>query len=129
MATNNNPPKKRAGKAKRFNDVKWINWSLTKEQKAEIKAWTPDFEEMDDLEIKIIQQDHKVTTSYDNYGDCYTTSIVPTQDNSTNEGYILTGKGSTPHKSRKQAFYIHLQIFNSDWSTYSTGGSKEELDD
>lgn len=113
----------------RFNDVKFINWSLSAEEKATVKAWQPTIEEMDDHELKTIQAGHKITTSYDNYGDCYSTSIVPTQDNKTNAGYILTGKGSTPFKSRKQALYIHLWIFSQDWSSYSTGGGKEELDD
>lgn len=115
--------------AARFNDVKWINWSLSVEEKAIVKAWQPTIEEFDDLELKTIQAGHKITTSYDNYGDCYTASIVPTADNTTNQGYILTGKGSTPFKARKQALYIHHQIFQGDWSAYSTGGGKEELDD
>lgn len=116
-------------KAGRFNDVKWINWALTAEEKAIIKAWVLTIEEMDDLELKAIQAGHKITTSYDNYGDCFTASIVPTQDSKTNQGYILTGKGSTPFKARKQALYVHNYIFNGDWSSYSTGAGKEELDD
>lgn len=129
MSRNPTQGKARAGKAARFNDVKWINWTLSSEQKAEIKAWQVTVEEIDDFEVKIIQEGHKITTSYDNYGDCYTTSIVPTADSKTNQGYILTGKGSTPLKSVKQAIYIHVQVFNGDWSSYSTGTGREELDD
>lgn len=129
MAKNSNGPQKRGGYAKRFNDVKWINWSLSNEQKQTLKAWVPTVEEIDDWEIKLIQSNHKITTSYDKYGDCYTTSVVPTEDNTINSGFILTGKGSTPLKSLKQAVYIHFTIFEGDWSSYSTATGKEEMDD
>lgn len=121
--------KTRSSKSARFNDVKWINWSLSAEEKAVIKAWELTLEELDNLETKTIQSGHKITTSYDNYGDCYTASIVPTAENKLNQGFILTGKGSTPTKARKQALYIHLKIFGGDWSSYSTGAGKEEIDD
>lgn len=121
--------KPRAGKAKSFNEVKWINWALSPEQKAQLKAWSPTLEDLDGEQIKIIQSSHRITTSYDSYGDCYTTSIVPTADNKINTGYILTGKGSTPIKSFKQALYIHFHVFEGDWSTYSTSKGIEEMDD
>lgn len=122
----NSKSKKRTG---RFNDVTWINWSLSKEQKAEVKDWSPDIEELDDMEAEIIQEGNKVTLSWDEYASCYTCSIVPTSDHKTNQGFILTGKGSLPFKAKKQAFYIHKQVFGGDWSTYSTGSRAEELDD
>lgn len=119
----------RAKSKGRFNDVVWINWALTIEQKKEIKAWQPDVEELDDMEAEIIQEGNKVTLSWDDYGQCYTCSIVPTSSHKTNQGYILTGKGSLPFKAKKQAFYIHKQVFGTDWSSYSTARGVENLDD
>jgi len=124
-----NSPTKKRNKSARFNDVTFINWALTVEQKAELKQYAPDAEEIDDLETEIIQENNKITRSYDDFGACYTCSIVPTAKHKTNYGYILVGKGSTPLKAFKQAVYIHKSIFNGDWSTYSTGSRSEEMDD
>jgi len=113
----------------RFNDVTFINWSLTDEQKAYVKSWKPTLEEFDDYVLGVLQSDHKVTVSYDEKRDNYTASIVPTSSNKTNQGFILTGKGSTPHKAIKQALYIHVEIFSGDWSSYSKVRTDEILDD
>lgn len=127
--SNGNSRAKSRKPANRFNDAVFINWSLTKEQKAEVKAWSPDVEEVDEIEAEIIQENCKITRSYDDFASCYSCSIVPTNKHKTNHGYILVGKGSTPLKAFKQAVYIHKQVFAGDWSTYSTGGRAEELDD
>jgi ribosomal protein S26 len=127
--SNGNKPEKKRKPTARFNDVTFINWSLTIEQKAEIKAWLVDAEEIDDLETEIIQENCKITRSYDDFSSCYTCSIVPTGKHKTNFGFILVGKGSTPVKAFKQAVYIHKQVFAGDWSTYSTGSRAEEMDD
>lgn len=124
----NDKPKTRQ-KTARFNDAQFINWSLTVEEKQQVKAWNPDAEEIDDLETEIIQEHCKITRSYDDFAECYSCSIVPTAKHKTNYGYILVGKGSTPLKAFKQAVYIHKQIFAGDWSTYSKGGRAEDLDD
>ena len=124
----NDKPKTRQ-KTARFNDAQFINWSLTVEEKQQVKAWNPDAEEIDEIETEIIQEHCKITRSYDDFAECYSCSIVPTAKHKTNYGYILVGKGSTPLKAFKQAVYIHKQIFAGDWSTYSKGGRAEDLDD
>jgi len=127
--SNGNSSGKARKPTQRFNDAKFINWSLSVEQKQQVKAWLPDLEEVDDLETEIIQEHAKITRSYDEFAECYSCSIVPTAKHKTNYGYILVGKGSTPLKAFKQAVYIHKQVFSGDWSTYSTGGRAEEMDD
>lgn len=124
-----NQPKKRKSTAGRFNDATFINWSLSVEQKQEIKAWSPDGEELDDLLTEIIQENCKVTFGYDDFGQSYTCSLVPQAKHKTNFGFILVGRGSTPVKAFKQSVYIHKSIFAGDWSTYSKGSRTEELDD
>lgn len=113
----------------RFNDVVFINWSLTVEEKQHVKAWTPTLAELDDIALKIIQESCKITYGYDTRGNTYTCSLVPQEEHKTNKGYILVGRGSTPFKALKQAIYIHANIFGGDWSSYSKGGGHEDLDD
>jgi hypothetical protein len=113
----------------RFNDVQFVNWSLSFEQKQDCKNFLVTEGDHDEALLTIIQAGYKVTVSYDNYRDCFTASIVPTQDAKSNQGFILTGKGSTPLKAARQVLYIHYRIMDEDWSAYSTAKSVEELDD
>lgn len=113
----------------RFNDVKFINWSLSVEEKAACKQWTFDTEAYDNEVGKLIQSGYKLTVSWDGFRSCYTASIVPTADAKDNQGFILTGKGSTPVKAAKQALYIHFYVMGENWAEYSTAGGREELDD
>lgn len=124
-----NSTNKRKSAAGRFNDATFINWSLSVEQKQEVKAWSPTSGEVDDLLSEVIQEDCKVTFGYDDFGQSFTCSFVPQAKHKTNYGFILVGRGSTPVKAFKQAFYIHKSVFSGDWSTYSKGSRTEELDD
>jgi hypothetical protein len=116
-------------KQQRFNDVKFVNWSLTAEQKAACKAWLGEENDVGNVISMLIEAGYKLTISWDKYRFCYTASIVPTPDVKENQGYILTGKGSTALKAAKQAMFIHYQIMDMDWAAYSTATSMEELDD
>lgn len=110
-------------------NVMWINWSLTDKEKKALKATNLSLDDYEDFMVKLTESGHKVTVSHDAFNDCYSAAIVPTQENTLNKGFILTGKGSTPLKAIKQACYIHFSIFNGDWSTYSTRTGREEIDD
>jgi hypothetical protein len=116
-------------KVERFNDVKFVNWSLSPDEKAACKAWELSLEDYDEALLTLVEAGYKSTVSYDDFRSCFTASIVPTKTAKSNQGYILTGKGSTPLKSVKQVLYIHYHIMAEEWAEYSTGKSIEELDD
>lgn len=116
-------------KQPRFNDVQFVNWSLTEEHKAACKIWLKTLEDVEEALHSTIEAGYKVTLSYDTYRSCYTASIVPTKDAKSNQGFILTGKGSTPLKAAKQAMYIHYLVMDEEWANYSNQAKVEELDD
>lgn len=113
----------------RFNDVQFVNWSLNPEEKSACKAWDLSREDYANAIGGLIEGGYKVTVSYDSFRSCFTASIVPTKDAKSNQGYILTGKGSDPLKAIKQVLYIHYHIMGEEWSSYSTAKAVEELDD
>ncbi len=113
----------------RFNDVVFVNWSLTDDQKKTLKATPFNLADLDNALIGLTQGGYKLTVSFDTYRECYTASLVPQGENNPNKGYILTGKGSTPLKATKQVLYIHYEIMDGDWAAYSTGSAREEIDD
>lgn len=129
MARNPVEKPKQKPTQQRFNDVQFVNWSLSVEEKAACKGWLLGEGELDNACVLLIEGGYKVTVSYDVFRSCFTASIVPTKDAKSNQGYILTGKGSTPLKSIKQAAYIHFHVMDGEWSAYSTAKSAEELDD
>jgi hypothetical protein len=129
MARDPKPTKPKAPVQKRFNDVTFVNWSLSPEEKSDCKAWILSLEDYDAALGRLIEAGYKTTLSYDNFRHCYTASIVPTKDAKDNQGYILTGKGSTATKALKQALYIHFYVMGESWASYSTAQSVEELDD
>lgn len=113
----------------RFNDVTFVNWTLTADEKTSCKQWLLDQGDMDNAISALIEAGYKITVSWDKYRACYTSSIVPTADAKSNQGFILTGKGSTALKATKQALFIHYHIMDSEWASYSTTTNTEELDD
>ena len=123
-----NNPKALPSKA-RFNNVVFVNWSLSVEEKAACKAWINTWEDLDDGLSLLIQEGYKATFSWDAYRSCFTASLIPTSDAKSNAGYILSGKGSTPLKAVKQALFVHYKIMDGEWASYSTATNAEELDD
>lgn len=113
MASKNGtkPPEKKEKPNK--SGVIWVNYNLSDEQKAELKAQTFDFE---NALLKLTEEDLKVTISYDDYNECYSCFLIPKNQTDPNFGCILSGRGSTPVKAVKQAAYIHWNIFDANWS-------------
>jgi len=126
MATSNKKPTpQNAG----FLPAKFINYTLSKEQKDELKTTELTLEYADDILTKLTEGNYKVTFSYDDFAECFAAHVVPKGSEHKNAGFILAGRGSTPLKALKQAAYMHWQIFDEDWSEFYTARGREELDD
>lgn len=126
MATSNKKPPSQNNV---FQPAKFINYSLSKEQKDEIKSTALTLEYADDILSKLAEANYKITFSYDDFAECFAAHIVPKGSQHKNAGFILAGRGSTPLKALKQAAYMHWQIFDEDWSEYYTERGREQLDD
>jgi hypothetical protein len=124
-----NSTSKPQGKTPRFNDVVFISYPLTKEQTDEIKKAIWDIEDLDHALITLAEQEYKTTTSYDTYSSSYACFITPRGDKHINAGFILTGRGSSPHKAIRQAFYIHAVLFEYNWSGWKDERRNTEIDD
>jgi len=112
-----------------FKSSEFINFPLTKEQKAAIKEWSLTLEEMDDLLTKLTETDHKLTIRWDDKNEAHACWIVPTTDKHPNEGLLLSGRGSTPLKAVRQALYIHFYLFEGNWAEGYSQLKQDDLDD
>ncbi len=120
-------------KKKATNENGWqktfVNVPLTAEIKADIKAWDLDGDALDNLLLKLVEADIRITVSYDSYHQCFSCTLAHTDDKHADASLLLSGKGSTPLKAVKQALYIHWKLLDADWSAYSQQHQREILDD
>lgn len=123
-----NPPENKP-KTPRFNDVRFINYNLSDEQKAECKGWPLPIADLDNLALRLCEGDYRVSLKYDDYSRAFACFINPNGDKHPHLGWVLTGRGSTPLKALKQACYIHFLLFEEDWSEYQMETKGIEIDD
>jgi len=114
---------------KKQYDVKFVNYTLSVEQKKELKALAWGLSEHETALIRLNESGYNVSHKWDSYNECFSCFVSPTSDCEANQGYILTGRGSSPVKAFKQACYLHWQIFDGDWSEHYTSKNVEEFDD
>ena len=125
MSSKNGKMPKNDQSAKRDSGVSWVNYTLSADQKAELKSQTFDF---DNALLRLTEEGMKVTIAYDDFNECYSCYLIPKSPDHTNAGCILSGRGSTPIKAVKQAAYIHWNIFDGNWSD-ARQSRRDELDD
>jgi len=112
-----------------FDESKFLSYSLTKEQQAELKKTTMSADDYDNMLLRLEEDGYKITGRYDDFNKAFACWIMPVEKKHPNYGYILTGRGSTPLKAIKQAAYIHYTIFDQDWPAHYEGKRTEEIDD
>lgn len=112
-----------------FGDIKFINYSLSDEQKRELKATPYTAEEFSDDLDRVTNSGYKVSFSEDEYNQCASVFFTPKDAGNVNKGLILTARGSTMLKAFKQAMYLHYKLFEENWTDWYTPTGREPLDD
>lgn len=112
-----------------FDRATFVSYTLSKEQKAELKATQFTLEQMDSQMLKLEEGGYKITFRPDEFNSCHAAWIIPTGEKHPNAGMILSGRGSTPLKALKQAMYIHYQVFDGEWGEWRNEAKGEDLDD
>lgn len=126
MATRKTKPQEAP---KDWTPAQFVNYDLSKENKAEIKAWQPTFDDLDNCFVKLTEASIRVTFKYDDYNHCESCFLTPIDPKSPNTGLILGGRGSTPLRAFKQVWYIHSVLFDGNWAEHFAAPGTLELDD
>lgn len=116
-------------KAQRFNDVRFVRYELTNAEKERCKLWCTTFDELDDALSNIVSAGYRVSTKWDDYGNCYGCFVQTYDEKDANFGCILTGRGSTAAKAVKQALFKHFVIFDLLWGAWLETRENPEIDD
>jgi hypothetical protein len=110
-----------------FKPAQFVNINLTPEQKALVKQSEWSIESLDNSLNDLLGSGYKVTLRYDERNDCFACWLIA-PDYGDNKGWILPGRGSTPHKALKQACYIHYAVLEKIWGA-DQGQKGEVMDD
>lgn len=94
----------------------FVNFSLTDEQKAEIKATKLTMEALESTLEKLFGEGYKIFWSFDFKNDVYMAALTNNDISHVNAGKFLNGRGSTPLKAVKQVLWAHHNLFvNGIW--------------
>jgi hypothetical protein len=96
----------------------FVNYDLTLNEREQCKAWQLTLEELDNLMLGMVESGYNITLNYDVRNQAYGCFIKVRSDENVNAGLILTGRGSTPLKAFKQAYYKHTTVFDGTWGSY-----------
>jgi len=112
----------------RFDAARFVQYELDEEQQRSCKAWKLDESSLL-LELVSFNDDgYSVTFRWDTFSESYACWIqVRGDDTHPNNGYILSGRGSSPAKAFKQAIFKH-RLMEERWAAFAER-PKAEIDD
>lgn len=113
----------------RFNDVEFVQFELSEEQKQLLKAQPLDALVLDDLAVKLVEADYRVSLKWDDRNECHACYIQRVGLEGDNVGAILTGRGSSPLKALRQALFKHFVALEEQWGSWRKSNSRELIDD
>lgn len=101
-----------------YKRSEFINYDLTKDDKARFKAWVSGstFDPWDLID-KLIEGGYSLSIKPDSYHDCCAAYIQPTSEGNPNSGYILSGRAGCGSMAVLGALFRHLVIFEQEWPT------------
>lgn len=106
------------GKVAHSGDVKFVNYDLTEDEKKSFKKWAHEnAAEFTGLLDKLIDDYYHLSVKWDTYNQCVSAFIICKNSKSENDGWILTGRGSTVFSAVMGALYRHYVLFESQWPT------------
>jgi len=119
---------KRENRPEDGNKPQFINYSLNKQEKAELKKLVEagDFARYWERIEVLVREKYNVSIKFDAYNDCISAFITPQDPKSPNAGCILTGRANDAYSALFAALYRHFDIFQGVWPVEAT--NKRELD-
>jgi len=98
-------------RTERFNDARFVQYELDETQRAACKGWDLDGDDLWLEVLALLDTGYSVSVRYDETSTAYACFVtVRGNDQHSNAGLILTGRGSTPGKAVKQAIFKHKAI-------------------
>jgi len=106
----------------------FVNLELSKEQKLELRSTFDDLDTLGEALTDLLSDGTKVTCKYDERNSCAVAFAFAAED-SSNAGYILTGRGRDATRALRELVYKHRVILDGEWAQYHNRSSEGEGDD
>lgn len=116
-------------KAQRFNDVRFVQYELTKDQAAACKAWEFSAEQAWDAITEMVEEGYSFSLKFDDFSSSYACFVNVKGPKIINKGLCLNGRGSSPFKALKQALFKHHHLMDGDWRDFAERKNAEDIDD
>jgi len=111
------------------SDLVWIDPTLSKEQKQHLKESELTVDALDNVMAEVADEGVRISVHLDERDGCYVCRFWPSKDDTVRAGMVLVGRGSTPTKAVKQAYYKHDVVLAQNWGSAVQVRPVEVLDD
>lgn len=93
----------------------FVNYDLTKEDKAALKKANPTTEQVLTSILQLTKEGYKLSISWDNYSDCPQAILIGSAPTCSNHGYMISSRASSIEKALAALVYKHLTVFDGVW--------------
>lgn len=112
-----------------FQSRRFLQRELTSDEQKACKAWEAFVDRADDMLAAWLDAGGKVSARYDEFNRSYACWLIPSDGDTGKAGLILSGRGSTPMKALKQAFFKHYVVFEEEWPAEIDTRGPIDIDD
>lgn len=117
-------------KVERFNDLKFVNYELNPEERADCKLWATEGQDLDLYTKASCEEGYRFSIKWDDRSKAFACFMSAYGDaGKYNGGLMNTGRGSTPLKALRQVLYKHLVVFDKEWGGYAEATDWSAIDD
>jgi hypothetical protein len=110
--------------------VLFINYDIDTAEKKKLIEWRVKYDEqVFDLLNDLAEKKYQISVKYDAFNECIGAFLICKDEKSENNGFILTGRGSTAQNALMGVLYRHYAVFEEAWPTHNHGrGATDDID-
>jgi len=95
--------------------VQFINYTLTKTDKADVTAHMNDTDWMTDAQDAVQKAGFRLVLSYDAKQECFVAFVFPQGEEGAFQGYSISSRGSTSKAALAVVLWKHLVLYDGSW--------------
>jgi len=98
-------------------EVSFVNYDLTAEDKVAFKAWAHENAGMPMFELMMnaLEKGFNLSCKWSDFEGCHTAFLIATPKVKELNGWLLSGRGSTPFGAIAGCLFRHFVLFDEDW--------------
>lgn len=102
------------------NGTLFINYDLDDATRKQFKVWRDKYlETLPDMLDRVVEAGYQVSLKRDAYNDCMGAFLIAKETKTENDGFILTGRGSSTVSALMGVFFRHYAIFEQVWPVHN----------